>query len=195
MRLDADGFYCANLACSPKDLEDIGHFEIVHSITGKGLVDYLKDCAVDDEQLGAMRTYFVRMCETDECVGYFSLKAGLVSLQETEIDGNADFDTLPGVELANFAVNKSYVHKYHARGIGRLIFTSFILPLIRGAGQYVGVCLVYLFSLPHSKLMKNYESYGFHRLTLDAEEKLHHRLKPSYDQSCIFMCQPLYSHR
>ena len=56
----------------------------------------------------------VRMKETDECVAYFSLKAGLVSLRESQIDGDIVFDTSPGVELVNYAVNGQYVRKYQA---------------------------------------------------------------------------------
>ena len=192
MRWVCEPFCCRSLTTSARDMLDIENFAVPHEDTGQGLVDYLQECAQNDETMGAMRTYLVRFRKTNECVGYFSLKAGLVSLGEMECESGVVFDTLPGVELANFAVNKSFVQKYHFPGIGELIFTHFILPIIRSAAEYVGVCLVYLFSLPYPELMKRYEKYGFHRLTLDAEEKLHHRLKPVYDQTCIFMCQPLF---
>ena len=193
MRLEFNPFYCESLTMSSKDREDIENFSVVHADTGKGLLNYLKTYAAADEMHGAMRTYLVRMTKNNECVGYFSLKAGLVSLQEAEFDGAILFDTLPGVELANFAVNRNYVQKYQARGIGSVLFTNFIIPLIKSASEYIGVCLVYLFALPQPGLLKNYERYGFRRLTSDAEEKLHRRLKPTYDQSCIFMYRLLSS--
>ena len=138
-----------------------------------------------------MRTYIIRQNKTDECAGYFSLKAGLISLRETEMDGEIEFDTLPGVELANFAVNADYAKKYQMKGLGGIAFSNFILPIIRTAAEYVGICMVYLFALPYPALLKNYQKYGFLRLSRGAEEKLHRRLKPSYDKSCIFMYQHL----
>ena len=191
MRLESGLLYCESLSKTQKTQDDIQHFSVLHEETGKGLVRYLQESASFDEELGSMRTYFVRMRGTQECVGYFSLKAGLVSLRETQFEDKAEFDTLPGVELANFAVNAAFVRKYHVKGIGGVIFTDFILPIIREAAGLVGICLVYLFALPHAALLKNYERYGFQRLSPEAESQLHKRLKPAYDQSCIFMCQPL----
>ncbi|MBQ7650686.1 MAG: hypothetical protein IJS15_06980 [Victivallales bacterium] len=172
---------------------DIAKFSVVHNDTGKGLVNYLQKYAMSDEQEGAMRTYLVRLQNTLEFVGYFSLKAGLVSLREAQIDGETVFDTLPGVELANFAIDSHFIRKYQAKGIGGIIFVNFILPIIREVSKIVGVYLVYLFALPESDLIKTYERYGFHRLTPDAEMKLHRRLKPQYDESCIFMFYPLHT--
>ena len=83
---------------------------------GQGLSTYLKRFACEDETNREMKTYLVRFSATGECVGYFSLKAGLVSVNETEVEitdeetgekrMESEFDTVPGVELANFAVNK-----------------------------------------------------------------------------------------
>lgn len=191
MQLKYECFYCTSLVMSQKDQADIAGFSVFHEDTGKGLVNYLQMFAAADETAGTMRTYIVRMIETNECAGYFSLKAGLVSVQETQNGNATEFDTLPGVELANFAVNAGFVRKYQVKGIGGLIFANFILPIIRNAAAYVGISMVYLFALPHPGLLRNYERYGFHRLEPGAEQRLHKRLKPSYDQSCIFMCQPL----
>lgn len=81
-----------------------------------------------------MRTYLVRDNETEECVGYFALNAGLISLNETEIlmsdmetgknHYEREFDTLPGVGLAYFAVNSNYINRYpYQKGVGHVIFT------------------------------------------------------------------------
>lgn len=183
-------FYCEHLSMSSQIMADIASFTVQHVETGYGLINYLQKYALDDEQSGAMRTYLVRMKATDECVGYFSLKAGLVSLQESLVDGKSIFDTLPGVELANFAVNGSFAEKYKVRGIGKVIFAHFIIPLVRNVASQIGVCLVYLFALPQPGLIATYNEYGFQRLDMESEAKLHRRLKPFYDQSCIFMFYP-----
>ena len=99
-----------------RDERDIGGFTPVDE-RGAGLVRYLQTQALPDEVRGTMRTYLVRDTLTDGLVGYFSLKAGLVSNDE-ERDGDVvEFDTLPGVELANFAVNGTF-RKAHPEAKG-----------------------------------------------------------------------------
>lgn len=182
---------------SERDLEAIKDFYISDE-KGQGLDDYLKYDSCDDEERREMRTYLVRTVDGDECVGYFSLKAGLVSLNEGEEydedtgDAVLAFDTLPGVELADFAVNSAFIDKYPAfKGVGLLIFTEFIVPIVNLAAQFVGVKMIYIFALPYDDLIKRYERYGFRRLSFEAEHDLHKRLKPRYDQYCRFMYQLL----
>lgn len=191
-------FYIEHLDPKSKtDLEDISNF-VVDAPEGQGLSMYLKDYACLDELNREMRTYLVRDIQTDECVGYFSLKAGLISLNEIEIEVEdsetgeyktiREFDTLPGVELANFAVNSHYINTYpYLKGIGHVIFTEFILPVINEAASYVGVRMVYIYALPYEKLISRYQRYGFRRLPEAEENDLHRRLKPRYDESCKFM--------
>ena len=73
------------------------------------------------------------------------------------------------------------------KGIGNVLFTELIVPLINRAANHIGIKAVYLFSLPYTKLMARYESYGFKRLSVPKEVRLHRRLKPRYDKSCNFM--------
>lgn len=185
-------FYCDHLGALKRDNEDIAtHFHIKES-TGFGLEQYLKLFAFADEEASVMRTYLVRSCETDELVGYFSLKAGLISGNEQERNGHIDFETLPGVELANFAVNGEYIDAHpNYKGIGVIIFSEFIIPIIERTAREIGIRVVYIFALPFEKLIRRYETYGFKRLDEKAEDSLHARLKPIYDESCIFMYQHL----
>ena len=195
-------FYINHLNCDRKeDVEAIKNFYIENK-TGYGLQRYLQEYACVDESESNMRTYIVRYMKTDECVGYFSLKAGLISLNETKseiFDGETgrekklrEFDTVPGVELANFAVNSSFVSKYpYIKGIGQVIFVNFIIPVIREAALHVGIKVIYIFALPYDSLINAYKRYGFRRLSITAEKDLHNRLKPRYDESCKFMYQML----
>ena len=138
---------------------------------GQGLAAYLKHDARNDELAHRMRTYLIKDCDTKECVGYFSLKAGLVSVNESEVDiidwssGNSEvireFDTLPGVEIANFALNSRYIRKYSLKpGMGKIIFSEFIIPIIRKVSEQIGVRMIYIFSLPYERLIRRYEKYG-----------------------------------
>ncbi len=191
MRLpQSENLVCNHLGTKVRDLEDISAFEIIPE-TGRGLELYLKKQALRDERSGVMRTYLVRFKSSGELVGYFSLKAGLVSLNEKIASGKVTFDTLPGVELANFAVNSAFTQKHNAKGLGFLLFSRLIAPFVKEQAKTLGIYMLYLFALPYERLMKAYENYGFYRLPPHAEDQLHQRLKPTYDKSCIFMYQPL----
>ena len=189
---ETDLLRCSHLTNSPKDIETVRGFEVTHPETGAGLKEYLKGQALGDERLGLMRSYLVRHKFTDECVGYFSLKAGLVSInEEVRQDRSVGFDTVPGIELANFAVNRVFQEKYHLNGLGSTLFRGLIAPLAIQLSEWLGIYLIYIFALPQPRLITAYEKYGFLRLKPHAEKALHHRLKPNYDASCIFMFQPL----
>jgi hypothetical protein len=149
------------------DERDIFYFSVRHPESAMGLERYIKYYAYSDEDLSVMRTYVIRDIETDELVAYFSLKAGLVSINERTIESEDDstFDTIPGVEIANFAINESYRKKHDdLKGIGIDIFRHFIQKIVKSVSETVGVRLLYIFAL-------------------------HNRIKPYYDRSCIFMYQ------
>ena len=183
--------YCEHLGASVNDAHDIENFSI-KDVRGTGLLNYIKNFAFDDEAHKRMRTYLVRANNSLELTGYFSLKAGLISLNEGNSNDVANFDTLPGIELANFAVNNEYLKKNPAsKGIGLLIFNDFILPIVEDVSELVGAEVLYIFALPFEGLIRRYERYGFKRLPAEHETELHQRLKPRYDSECIFMYQML----
>ncbi len=188
MRLpQTENLTCVHLGENARDIVDVEAFEIRHPETGRGLELYLKQQAFLDEHAGLMRTYLVRFRPTGECVAYFSLKAGLISINETTESKNVTFDTMPGVELANFAVNDVFIRKYDAKGIGYLIFSKLIVPFVQEHAKTLGIYMIYLFALLFAGLIRAYENYGFGRLAPQDEALLHRRLKPTYDESCIFM--------
>ena len=192
MRLpQTENLSCHHLRCTARDAAEVQAFETLYPETGSGLERYLKRHALADEDAGVMRTYLVRFKATRELVGFFSLKAGLVSLNEVPMQQTAVFDTVPGVELANFAVNGAFAQRYNARGLGFLLFSGLIEPFVREHAKTIGIYMLYLFALPFPKLLRTYENYGFRRLTPTDEKLLHQRLKPAYDDSCIFMYQLL----
>ena len=182
-------FYYDHISHSEQDAADIMGFTVKHD-TGEGLVAYLQQFSLHDEENGLMRTYLVRSRKTEELVGYFSLKAGLVSTNEHRLFARS-FDTIPGVELANFAVNHSFVKKYGLRNVGNVIFGDFVLRIVNLTAEWVGTGVIYLFALPFDKLIATYSDYGFQRLERKQEKRLHRRLKPNYDRSCIFMFRRL----
>ena len=182
-------FYCSHLGSNPNDEKDIMDFSI-SAPNGQGLKNYLLYSAFLEEENNYMRTYFIRDISTNELVCYFSLKAGLISFNEISNNEKVSFDTLPGIELANFAVNDVYIHNHpSAKGIGLLIFLDFIIPIVKRVSVEVGVRIIYIFALPFESLINRYRDYGFKRLSKSNENQLHKRIKPSYDENCIFMYQ------
>lgn len=193
-KLQNNLFYCNHLGAGENDLKDIKDFT-AHNPYGEGLVTYLQHFAIQEELVGQMRTYLVHDRFSSELAGYFSLKAGLISLDERHTtEDSTEFDTMPGIELANFAVNQNYLVRHkELSGIGCIIFQSFILPLVQEAASIVGVRIIYIFALPVPELILHYNrEYGFVRLDSDSEDNLHQRVKPAYDKDCIFMFQPIY---
>ena len=131
---------------------------------------------------------------TNEIVGYFSLRTGMVASRKKWNFFQTEIDSLPAVELANFAVNSAYkaAHKEQT-GIGSIIFVDFVLPIIKMAADRVGICIVYIFALPYRNLIKYYETLNFKRLSKVEEAFIHRNYKPRYDEGCIFMSRPLYA--
>ena len=173
-----------------KNLEDIKHFDVLKE-SGKGLEYYLKEVAEYDERSHLSRTYLVRAKDTDEIVGYFSLRAGLFTIDDGT-DNPINFDAVPAIELANFAVNSAYRVKHpEVLGIGTTIFRSFILPVARTAAELIGVQALYIYALPEDELIGHYSTFGFSRLEPELEDFVHKHVKPAYDENCIFMYQIL----
>jgi len=182
-------FYCQHLLTAEDINVLISSFDVKEA-TGAGLVNYLQNYALADEENGEARTYLVRDKITNELVAYFSIKAGMVSINEKKLFLSREFDSVPGIELANFAVNNSYKlsHKEHT-GIGKIVFYYFILPIVEGISENLGVQLLYIFALPYKRLMDYYKSMNFVRLSVVEEYFVHRRIKPRYDKNCVFMCQ------
>jgi len=176
-------FECRRILKSDEML--IQSFEVAHK-NGGFLADYLKLCALDDEDANMARTYLVIDRVTKELVAYFSLKAGFISTN----DWFRSFDSIPGVELANFGVNGAYKRNHEEfRGIGKLIFVDFILPKVEEAGRVIGIKVLYIFALPYKSLIEKYEEYNFRKLSRLQQFFIHLRIRPRYDRSCVFMYQ------
>lgn len=190
---EGDEYYCCRLsAATPDDERDIMAFRPVDP-RGAGLTAYLQRLAFPEELAGVMRTYLVRDRDNDELAGYFSLKAGLVTQDEVQLGGGrAELDTVPGVELANFAVNGAYREAHpQSAGCGQTIYHELVMEVARRAAGVVGIALVYLFALPDERVIGAYRRYGFSRLSPEREERVHARIKPRYDAQCVFMYAPI----
>lgn len=181
------GYSLEHLLDSKENMELIADFSV--SNNAMGLENYLKDCAEIDECEKNARTYLVKDDVSGEIVGYFSLRNGLITIRVQDCE-NECFDTLPAIELSNFAVNQKYKNKHPVSSkFGLLIFGEFILPLVKEIGKFSGVNTLYIYALPEERLISHYEKMGFERLPENEEKFVHLHIKPKYDEDCIFMSQ------
>ena len=89
--LENELFYCIHIADTEEIEQQLRHFTVKKK-TGNGLVNYLQNYALVDEENGEMRTYLVKDTDSHEIVGYFSLKAGMVSVNEKRTLFRREFD-------------------------------------------------------------------------------------------------------
>lgn len=182
-------FLCEHI--TEHDLPELKGFTSGH-VKGGFLAEYIKAKAFRDELEHLSRTYVVRDKATGEVAMYFSLKAGFVSVNESMGVFRRSFDSVPGIELANFAANGEYKRRHpEYKGFGKLVFKDFIIPCAQEAAGLIGIKYLYIFALPEESLIRNYAGYGFLRLPKRHEAWLHRRIKPRYDHRCIFMYQSL----
>ena len=186
--IDHPLFYYEHLLDSTDNLQLIKDFA-VRERSAFGLELYLKQYAENDENEHQNSTYLVKDKKTKEIVGYFTLKTALFTIG---IEGTEYFDSIPSVELSNFAVNSLYRVKHpEVKEIGKTVLTSFVVPIIKYIRNFVAVKALYIYALPEEKLIQHYESLGFKRLSSEEEAFVHAHVKPKYDDGCIFMYQIL----
>ena len=184
-------FYCEHILDNIQNPEMIKTFQ-VNQKTGQGLEYYLKKSAIIEENMHIARTYLVKDKDTHEIVAYFSLKAGMIAANERKSFFRSEFDSVPGIELANFAVNGLYKEAHEEyEGIGKIIFLDFILPIVKKAAKYIGIKYIYIFALPYDHLINYYKTLEFTRLSFLEELFMHRRIRPRYDRRCIFMAQKI----
>lgn len=187
--IETDRLYCVHISSEDDSL--IRQFQLAND-HGGFLAEYLKKETLSDENNFRMRTYLVYDKHTSELVGYYSLKAGFVSSKENSNFFNFGFDSIPGVELANFAVNGAYKRNHpEIQKTGTYIFLQFVIPTVKEAAEYIGIDILYIFALPYKELVKYYKHLGFSRLNRMQERSMHRRIRPNYDEGCIFMYQQL----
>ena len=184
--VDTKDYTIEHLFDSPENQDLIANFEATNDAAG--LEGYLKYQSVEDEENNCSRTYLVKDALSAELAAYFSLRTGLITIQVQD----DSFDSVPGIELANFAINKRYKDSHpETSGLGFYVFKKFILPIVQRMSVYVGANSLYIFALPEERLIKHYGDMGFYRLPESQEKFVQCHVKPKYDEGCIFMYQPI----
>lgn len=184
--IDDKDFYIEHLTDSSENQKLISNFKALNG--AKGLENYLKYQALDDEKSKNSCTYLVKDKLTDELAGYFSLRSGLITIQAY----HESFDTIPAVELSNLAINGEYRENHKdKKHLSCVFLKSFILPLAQMMSRYIGTSSLYIYALPDEKLIEHYTKLGFTRLSKKQEKFVQNHVKPKYDEGCVFMFQNL----
>ena len=196
--LDNSIFACYHLELSVETNNDINSFQ-TDTLNGKGVLEYLQQNAIKEENSNFARTYLVYDKFTDELAAFFTLKAGMV-LRTDEIDPDYviprdlgdSFESCPGIELAYLGVNASYKKNHPDIQYGVMIFTEFIYVIAKQVASLIGAHIIYGFSVDNNRLLSHYiEKYGFSRLSPEYEEELHKKFRPYVDDRCTFVYQRL----
>ena len=184
--LDTEDFLIEHLDDKQETKEQIAQFSALNDASG--LEYYLKNQALQDEKSFSARTYLIKDKITKELAAYFSLRNGLITVQAY----HESFDTIPAIELSNFAVNQNY-RKNHPEieKLGSYILNKFVLPIARTMQKYVGITSLYIYALPDEKLIEHYKTMGFTRLSKKQEKFVQNHIKPKYDEGCVFMFMTL----
>lgn len=197
--LEKEPFICERLVSTKENIDLISTFKPKYE-EGSALAEYLYFQAFNDQNSHKMKTYIIKDKNSGELVGYFSLKAGMVSDKDgyhtIKINGREEeisgFKALPGIELAYFAINGSYSESHtEYEGLGKVIFYYFICPIVKQASELIGAHFLFLYALNQDSLIEYYKSLKFYRLGSIKEEKLHSRVRPINNIKCTFMCQKI----
>ena len=165
-----------------------------------GLEAYLKYCAWEDDQRNNIKAYVIKTYFTNEIIAYFTLKCGMFSLDnDTRNELKEELakekgiklvpDTIPCVEIAQYAVNDNYKIKHGKngsplKGLGVALYPDFIYPIIRRAAKIIGIKCIYLYAAGDEHLTDYYERvFGFKK----SNDKKLIPIMPYYDNGCSFM--------
>ena len=164
-----------------------------------GLEKYLKNNAQIEDMINRTRTYLIIDRSTKEIVAYFTLKTGLITepinyyrssltVLPYPMTVNSPFKTLSAIELTNIAINDFYKNDHTLKKqFMAYLLDQFILPVIDIVQKYIGIEYLYLFALPHEKLIQYYERLGFMNVPLRKRHYYNQHIRPQYDDNCIFM--------
>nr|WP_317359145.1 N-acetyltransferase [uncultured Tyzzerella sp.] len=170
-------------------LDDNKHFEEVSyfSCGNEALDLFLKCEAFKYNEDGQGNTYIIKLKDTDEIIGYYTLKANTIQIYniKTRIK-----ESHPAIEIARLAVNNDYKNNK----FGTTIFFHYILPKIKEVKKLIGINTIMLFSIHedideyehinNKKTLKYfYEKLGFNL----AEDEVQKFIEDDYNEGCKLM--------
>lgn len=167
----------------------------LHSFTAinnaDGITEYFNTQAFNDENDYSVRSYVVKLKDTEIVIAYFTLKCGSIPFMEDAINLTFSKETklISGIELVNIALNDKalrIIKQLHIQE-GKNIFYDIVQPIVKHVSEEIGTKVLYLFAI-NQKLADYYKTWGFE--SVDDEpynERLNQDWQNEYSQKCIFM--------
>lgn len=210
MKIFKRRMYCESLRSNARNEQLINEFHIEREknysdpakVGGKiiGLESYLKHLAWKEDTGNNIKAYVIKTYFTNEIVAYFTLKCGLITLdsdsrnalkEELAKENGVKLvpETIPCVEIAQFAVNDNYKVKHGKngqplKGLGEALYPDFIYPIIKKAASIIGIKCIYLYAAGDEHLTDYYERvFNFKKV----EDESYIPVAPYYDNDCSFM--------
>lgn len=173
---------------SEERLSDDEHFRLVSDFccgTNESLDNFLKSEAFEYNRDGQGNTYLLRLKETEEIVGYYTLKSNAIQAYNEEQER---IEALPSIEIARLAVQ----YKFQKNGFGRFIFTYYIIPKINKVKDIIGLNTVMVFvDDDYNEEVPNEEDrvkYFYTKLGFKlAEDEVQRFIIDDYNEGCKLM--------
>ncbi len=147
----------------------------------EGLDSFLKTEAFNYNKDGQGSTYIIKSIENNDIIGYYTLKANAIQIQEK----NKAIKTLPAIEIARLAINNNYKNQK----FGTIIFYSYILPKIIQVKSIIGVSVIMVFVVSNEieeykkPISYFYEKFGFKL----AEKEVQKYIIDDFSEGCKLM--------
>ncbi len=132
----------------------------------KEMEDFLKTEAFEEQKIGMNTTYLLMDEEAEKILGYVSLCADAIKLEQQEReDANITYASAPALKIARLAVDTSVMR----RGLGKMLieFSAYQAKLVK---KHAGVFYLTLDCYEHR--VSFYESLGFQKNGIQPAQRL-----------------------
>lgn len=181
-------FFCASLSTYEErqllfrfDVYDEYKIDDENPWSVKNLKDIINNEVVGLNESDRLRTYLIfdDSGEKEELACVFCLRTNDLLLGD---------ETVPSIELAYFAMEKSYKKKHSDyEGVGRYFFNVFILPIIETTYHLTGGVFLHLFAINNKKLVSFYKKLGFISLEEKDDKEILSYEENEGNQDCKFL--------
>jgi len=125
-----------------------------------------------DEQRYGITYVLTPSNESDEILGFYTLKASGIQIYE-----NDEYNSIPVIEIARIALH----HELQGKGFGKYVFYTHILPKVNDVAEKVAVKAIIAFVEPKDEqAIGFYKSVGFEK----ASECVQKEIEDSFNEEC-----------
>ena len=153
------------------------HFLILGNFTcgaDDPLNGFLSDSAIEYDSKKMGHTYLI--IEDNEILGFYTIRVNGIQIQ-TEKDGCIEYEVLPMLEIARFAVN----FEFQGHGLGKNIFYEKVLPKAIHISEIVAVQGIMVFVEKYNnQAIEFYKRIGFS----PADDSVQQSITDMFNEEC-----------